>query len=216
TPQPTATPPPTATRLPPTPTPMPPWDVALSQVRPSVVRINWTDASGGRSLGSGAYIGEGYILTAHHVVEGASTVTVTANIGALTGTATVVGWDAAKDIAVLRVVGTWSLPALQLRATNRGESGQEVALLGYPLFNDDSPSISRGVISRYLRLWGWVIETDAATNSGNSGGPLVDRNGKIVGVLQATRQGREEGLAVALTSDEVLTILAALKSGSKT
>jgi S1-C subfamily serine protease len=180
------------------------------------VRIEWSNALG-RTLGSGTYLGDGYILTAAHVVEGSNTVTVTANLGKLSGTATVVGHDRFKDIAVVVVTPTWPLRALELRPTSGREVGAEVGELGFPLFAADTPSLSRGIVSRYLRLArGTVIETDAATNPGNSGGPLIDHDGKVIGIIQSAASGREEGLSRALTSDEVLTILDALKRGRKT
>lgn len=225
TPTPITFPPtPTAIVLPPTPTPIllptastpaADWSQTIKAARRSVVRIN---SPSGPLLGSGVYIGEGYILTQEHIIRGFTNVMTTASAGTLGSPATARGWNVAKDIALLKIDVTWDLPSLELRATNQGDVGQPVALIGYPLFTDDSPSASMGVISRYLRLsgLGWLIETDAAYNPGDNGGPLLDRSGKVVGIMQMTAAARQEGMAWASTSDEILPILDALKGGSKT
>jgi S1-C subfamily serine protease len=139
---------------------------------------------------------DGYALTNAHVVDGAREVAVTLHTGAEL-TAGVVGSDSATDLAVIRILGS-GLPAAELAETESLRVGQLVIAIGDPLgFHS---TVTTGVVSalgRSLsasdgRLIENVIQTDAALNPGNSGGPLVDTHAKVVGINTAiipTAQG---------------------------
>jgi S1-C subfamily serine protease len=164
----------------------------VERVSPSVVNVRR-----GRSGGSGVIVTpDGYALTNAHVVDGAQEVAVTLDSGAEL-TARVVGIDSATDLAVIRILGS-GLPVAELADTESLRVGQLVIAIGDPLgFHS---TVTTGVVSalgRSLsakdgRLIENVIQTDAALNPGNSGGPLVDTHAKVVGINTAiipTAQG---------------------------
>ena len=165
---------------------------------PGVVHITATSQSSDvfgntqeqQSIGSGFVIDKaGHIVTNYHVVEGAKTVQVSfSNHESMR--AEVVGSDPATDIAVLQV----SAPSRALRPLTLGDSstvevGDQVIAIGNPLGYDRS--VTSGIVSAVQRsiaapnqvsTIGHVIQTDAALNHGNSGGPLLDADGDVIGV----------------------------------
>jgi S1-C subfamily serine protease len=164
----------------------------VERVSPSVVNVRR-----GRSGGSGVIVApDGYALTNAHVVDGAREVAVRLDSGA-ESSAVVVGSDNATDLAVIRILAS-GLPAAELAETEALRVGQLVIAIGDPLgFHS---TVTTGVVSalgRSLsakdgRLIENVIQTDAALNPGNSGGPLVDTHAKVVGINTAiipTAQG---------------------------
>ena len=156
-------------------------------VMPTVVSI----ISQGRGSGSGAIIrGDGMILTNAHVVGGARTV----NVGLADGRkleGMVLARDVTLDVAVVRVSAT-DLPAVQMGDSDALQVGQRAIAIGNPLGLDRT--LTEGVISATNRttpqLGGETfIQTDAAISPGNSGGPLVDSRGRIVGINSAVISG---------------------------
>src|SRR2546423_7456711 len=164
----------------------------VERVSPSVVNVRR-----GRSGGSGVIVApDGYALTNAHVVDGAQQVAVTLDSGAEL-TAAVVGTDSATDLAVIRILGT-GLPAAELAETDSLRVGQLVIAIGDPLGFHSTvttgvvSALGRSLSARDGRLIENVIQTDAALNPGNSGGPLVDTHAKVVGINTAiipTAQG---------------------------
>jgi S1-C subfamily serine protease len=164
----------------------------VERVSPSVVNVRR-----GRSGGSGVIVApDGYALTNAHVVDGAREVAVTLDSGAEL-TAAVVGIDSATDLAVIRILGT-GLPAAELANTESLRVGQLVIAIGDPLGFHSTvttgvvSALGRSLSARDGRLIENVIQTDAALNPGNSGGPLVDTHAKVVGINTAvipTAQG---------------------------
>lgn len=172
-----------------------------------------------RSLGSGVIIdSSGYIVTNHHVVEGAERVRVMFN--ATVGNesqpfallkpkgrvlnAQIVGVDKTIDLAVLKVEGT-DLPTLPLGRYDQLHQGQIVLAFGNP--EGLQNSVSLGLVSSVLRQPEpdnpmVYIQTDAAINPGNSGGPLVDVQGNVVGIntFIYTKSGGNEGIGFAIPS----------------
>jgi putative serine protease PepD len=180
-------------------------EAAASQVLPSVVQVR-----AGRGGGSGVVIdGEGHVLTNHHVVSGASSVRLVLSSGR-TVTAEVVGSDSDDDIAVLRA------DAGDLRAARLGVSvdlriGQPVIAVGSPLGLNGT--VTSGVVSALDRgaTAEAMIQTDASINPGNSGGPLVDLDGRVVGINTsiATLGGRGSGnigIGFAVPIDRALDV----------
>src|SRR2546428_5800436 len=145
-----------------------------------------------RGFGSGVVLDDkGHILTTHHVVEGAEKVIVTFADGRVLSGA-VVGGDEETDIAVVRVEGEEFRAADDAKSEER-KVGQPVLAIGNPLGLPGGPSVTSGVVSSLRRHLGRgpgdgvpVIQTDAAVNPGNSGGPLVDLRGRVVAINTAT------------------------------
>ena len=158
----------------------------VERVTPSVVNVRR-----GQSGGSGVIVTpDGYALTNAHVVEGAREVAVTLRSETDPVRAPVVGADPATDLAVVRIPRS-GLPAAELAESEALRVGQLVIAIGDPL--GFQSTVTTGVVSalgRSLRgkdgrLIDNVIQTDAALNPGNSGGPLVDTHAKVVGVNTA-------------------------------
>ncbi|GGK30308.1 hypothetical protein GCM10010124_23850 [Pilimelia terevasa] len=191
---------------------------AVAAVRPSVVTVRTTDADGA-NVGSGFLLsGAGHVLTNDHVLgTGAGTVQVTLAGGAVTG-ARVVGVDREADLAVLQVQDARGRRPARLGDPAALAVGDPVLAFGSPLALTDT--VTAGIVSaldRPLRTGGdageqvryyAAIQTDAAVNQGNSGGPLVDAAGRVVGVNAVIQSvaGRQEagsiGLAFAIPIDQ--------------
>lgn len=174
-------------------------------------------ARGGRSLGSGFVIdASGLIVTNNHVIEGAKEIYVALQNGRRLK-ATVAGRDAKTDIALLRVQPKKPLTALAFGNSDEAKAGDWVLAIGNPF--GLGGSVSAGIISARNRqldaeLYDDFIQTDAAINRGNSGGPLFDMDGKVVGVNSAmlSPSGGSIGIGFAIPSNTVATIVAQLKA----
>jgi S1-C subfamily serine protease len=164
------------------------------QASPAVVRVG---RSGG--LGSGVLIREdGVLLTNAHVVGNATQVRVDLADGRrLTGR--VLGRDASADVAVVKIPGT-GFPQVPLGDSDRLSVGQATIAIGNPLGLDRT--VTTGVVSAVNRSgfeMDGLIQTDAAINSGNSGGPLLDSRGRLIGINTAVlRGGGANGLGFAI------------------
>lgn len=145
-----------------------------------------------RSLGSGFVISpDGYIVTNEHVVKNATKIIVTMTDGSKRS-ATIIGQDDQADVALLKIDGH-NLPYCKLGDSDSILVGEWVVAFGNPfgLFDiNDKPTVTVGVVSSLgmnlakigSRNYSNMIETDAAINPGNSGGPLVDANGRVIGM----------------------------------
>ncbi len=145
-----------------------------------------------QSSGSGIIIsGDGYILTNNHVITGSDSIIVTLPGGAQV-TAKVVGVDSTTDLALLKIDKT-GLTAAILGDSSTVRVGELAIVVGNPLGEELSGTITVGVISakdRKLNVENTIlnlIQTDAAVNPGNSGGPLLNSNGEVIGILTAKR-----------------------------
>ena len=156
-----------------------------------------------RGLGTGVIVSEdGYILTNNHVVSGAEEVNVTLTDGR-TLTARIVGRDDKTDIAVLKVESSGLLPA-KLGDSEDVEVGEWVLAIGNPF--GYSETVTSGIVSAKHRDnvnitdYENFIQTDAAVNPGNSGGPLVNLDGEVIGINTAiaTRTGNYAGVSFAI------------------
>lgn len=180
-----------------------------------------------QSSGSGIIIsGDGYILTNYHVIEGSDSIVVTLSTGEEID-ATVVGVDSVTDLALLKINKT-GLTAATLGDSSAVTVGQLAIVVGNPIGEELSNTVTAGVISatnRTLNVENTVlnlIQTDAAVNPGNSGGPLLNSNGEVIGILTAkriyagtTESGDTiyaEGIAFAIPINDAKPIIEALKS----
>ncbi|HEX6030279.1 MAG TPA: trypsin-like peptidase domain-containing protein [Tepidiformaceae bacterium] len=191
---------------------------------PSVVRIE-TD----NGVGSGFVIdADGYIMTNNHVVQGARTITVTLSDGSEKD-AQVVGTDPKGDLALVKVDAS-GLKALKLADLNQVQIGQDVVAIGYALDlsmgEGPSFSVTRGIVSQKNRaidessgILG-AVQTDAAINHGNSGGPLLDLFGEVVGINTALQPdqatgGVAQGIGYAVGSDTVKAVYDQLRANGR-
>lgn len=217
-PSPTPLPTPTATPSP-TPEPTPSPEQAIEAVVASVVTVinersdpfSLIPSEERRVKGSGIVVdGRGYVLTNYHVVAGSDGLSVILASGRQIS-ATLVAGHRTQDLALLRVYQD-DLPAIRWGTSSDLHLGQMVMAIGVAL-GDFPNSVTFGVVSgldRALELEDFVIEgliqTDAAINQGNSGGPLVNRHGEVIGINTfMIREGRErsiaEGIAFAIPAD---------------
>jgi serine protease Do len=157
-----------------------------------------------QSLGSGVIVSsDGYILTANHVVEGADEVKVALASGEKEFNAKVIGTDPATDTAVLKVDGK-SLPAITIADSDKLEVGDVVLAVGNPF--GVGQTVTMGIVSALgrggfgINNYENFIQTDAAINLGNSGGPLVDAEGRLVGINTwiISGSGGSQGLGFAV------------------
>jgi len=210
-------------KLPDTPGPVDPELARLSrsltqlvdQLRPAVVQVRRPgalpaehrqpgdrpgDRRPRRGLGSGFIVSpDGHVITNHHVVRGASTVEVRL-ADRRRFSASVLGSDARTDLAVLKIDGAANLATLRLGNSEALQTGELVMALGNPFGLEQS--VSLGIVSRKPAGTGVAgpgfrfIQTDAAVNPGNSGGPLVNMAGEVVGVTSAASSRGSIGFAI--------------------
>ena len=179
-----------------------------------------------RSGGSGFIISpDGYILTNNHVVDGATKVDVHYGAdadgnGGHTVSAKIVGRDPATDIALLKIDAGSGLPNVPLGDSDRIRKGDWAIAIGNPFQFENTLTV--GVISAKGRSLGLsqetqsfenFIQTDAAINFGNSGGPLLNINGEVVGINTAIRGGGAQGLGFATPINTAKRLLPELKNG---
>ncbi len=195
----------------------------VSRVGPAVVNVHMrrkthtrpgTAPHEAEGTGSGVIIApDGYIVTNSHVVEGATEIGVTLADGT-DFVAELVGKDPATDTALLRIPGS-GLPSARLGDSDKLRAGQLVIAIGNPLGFQSTvttgvvSALGRSLRSRTGRLIENIIQTDAALNPGNSGGPLVDSRGLVVGINTAIIQAAQ-GICFAIPVNTVRWVVTLL------
>ncbi|NYT62210.1 DegQ family serine endoprotease [Alcaligenaceae bacterium] len=170
-----------------------------------------------RGVGSGFIISsDGYVLTNNHVVAKSNGIFVTMTSGK-EYKAKIIGTDARTDVALLKIDAK-DLTPLPIGDSNKLKKGQWVLAIGSP-FGLDS-TVTSGIISAINRDTGDYlpfIQTDVAVNPGNSGGPLIDLAGQVVGVNSQiiSQSGGFMGISLAIPIDEVMRVVDQLKSHGK-
>jgi serine protease Do len=167
-----------------------------------------------QGTGSGFIIdSDGYILTNHHVIDGAQRITVTLADGRAFR-AQVVGTDPAIDVALLRIAGSRDLPEAPLGNSDELRVGEWVCAIGNPLGYVHSVTV--GVVSFIGRKLfdpslDDYIQTDAAINFGNSGGPLINARGQVIGINSAI-SSKASNIGFAVPINQAVGILPQLKT----
>jgi S1-C subfamily serine protease len=184
----------------------------VAKVSPSVVRVITSSGTG-----SGMIIDiAGSVLTNNHVVEDSKNITVMLNDGRKLS-ASVQGRDEITDLAILKVSGN-NMPTVTFVDSSRLGQGEEVLAIGYPLDLEGSSTISKGIISAFRNEGGVdYIQTDAAVNPGNSGGPLINLKGEVVGINTMTIRVANglpiQGLNFAISINSAKPIIPKLIAG---
>jgi S1-C subfamily serine protease len=203
-----------------------------AKVSPAVVTITTQSAAGALSpfsvpstgVGSGfIYDASGLILTNYHVVEGGGNLSVTLQDGReLAGR--VAASDPDHDLAVVKIDAT-GLPTVAIGTSASLKVGQLVVAIGSPLgtFTD---SVTSGILSatgrsitvgdpatRQRRTMSNLLQTDAAINEGNSGGPLLDASGRVIGINTASASSAE-GIGFAIAIDQAASIMASARTAA--
>ncbi len=190
----------------------------VERVGPAVVSISVSPRRDGLRAGSGSgvlFTPDGYLLTNAHVVRAGRRLRVSLTDGS-SHEAAAVGADDATDLAVVRVDGS-RLPYAELGRSAALRVGQLVVAIGNPL--GFSSTVSAGVVSalgRTMRaangrLMEGIVQSDVALNPGNSGGPLVDSRGRVVGINTAMILGAQ-GISFAIPIDTAKDVLGQLMS----
>jgi putative serine protease PepD len=208
-------------------------DVAAvaANVGPSVVTVSATVSTGsvaGEAVGTGVVISaDGEILTNAHVVAGAQDVRVRFSGNTEPTPATVVASDPDNDLALLRVDVGADLPPATFADPAGVRIGDPVVAIGFALDLDGDPTVTAGIVSALDRTLSvsqtealdGLIQTDAAISSGNSGGPLVNAAGQVVGINTAVAESDAEVAATnvgfAIGVGEVLEVLEDLRAGGQ-
>ena len=198
---------------------------AAQRVANSVVTISSSVDGGfseGEATGTGVVVTSGgEILTNAHVVEGASEVRVRFAGDTEPVIAQVLAADSGNDLALLKVNAT-GLTAATFAKPGSVRVGDQVVAIGYALALDGGPSVTTGIVSALRRTiftdsgaLNSLIQTDAAISSGNSGGPLVNMRGEVVGINTAVARGdtnsSANNIGFAISVDEVLAVLEQLR-----
>ena len=167
-----------------------------------------------RGLGSGFIISsDGYVLTNHHVVDGADQIYVTlTDKRELRGK--LIGSDRRTDVALVKVEAT-NLPFMTIGDSDRLRVGEWVLAIGSPFGLDNT--VTAGIVSAKSRDTGDYlpfIQTDVAVNPGNSGGPLINLSGEVVGINSQiySRTGGFMGISFAIPIDEVMRVVEQLRT----
>ena len=171
--------------------------------------------------GTGVVLDNGYIVTNAHVVDGASEVEVTVPGTGATVVAEIVGTDPANDIAVLHVDDTSGLVPASLASSEQAAVGDSVVAIGNALALEGGLTVTQGIVSALDRsveteagTLDDLIQTDAAISSGNSGGPLVNDDGEVIGINSAVATSgggvSASNIGFAISIDTALDVAAAL------
>jgi len=197
-------------------------------VGPSVVTVSADLEQGGveaGSIGTGVIVtSDGQIVTNAHVIEGATEIRVRLAGETEPRDATLLASDPGNDLALLDIAGE-GFPAATFADPDSVGIGDEVVAIGFALDLDGDPTVTLGIVSALDRTittdqgaLDGLIQTDAAISSGNSGGPLVNGAGQVVGINTAVARSSAttaaSNIGFAISSGEVLPVLDALRQRS--
>lgn len=187
------------------------------ECHPSVVAIRTSKGKLGGSLGTGIIMtADGYLITNAHVLDGAKSVTVTLLSDESEHEARLVGTDSVSDLAVLKIEAQDLKPAV-FGQSDALQVGDDVIAIGNPLGTELNGTMTNGIVSAINRnvIFGGhsmtLIQTNAAINEGNSGGPLINAYGQVVGItnMKAFTTG-VEGICFAIPTSVIQPVVDAL------
>lgn len=190
---------------------------AVQRVRPAVVRI--TTRSG---VGTGVIVEEGLVMTNAHVVRGEASPSVTLADGR-TVTGRVLGRDEEVDLALVQIEVT-GIPPITWGDSDALRPGERLLAIGYPLgasvFTSGEASVTSGIFSAHRELRGRsYVQTDTPLNPGNSGGPLINLKGEVIGintlVVGRTSELQAQGLNLAIPSNVARPMVTVLRAGGR-
>ena len=178
----------------------------ISRLRPSLAHIITTSGSGSGFV----YDRSGLVATNAHVVDCCRNVTVILDGRRYQGTVT--GRDDRMDLAVVRLDSSGNFASTSFGSPGSVAVGDDVMALGFPLSSHlgSELSVTRGIVSSERKIDGYdYLQTDAALNPGNSGGPLVNRDGEVIG-MNTSKHSAAEGVGFALSMDDLNSRLTSL------
>lgn len=182
----------------------------VSAVEPSVVLI-YVAGYGFSASGSGIIVtNDGYVVTNHHVIDDATTIEITTMDGEVYS-ATVIGTNSGRDLALLKITSTKTdFTPIAMGTAEDIIVGESVIAIGYPLgpyLMPGAATFTQGIISAMRALDGYdYVQTDASITHGNSGGALVNNEGKLIGI-NSSGYGDGLGLNFAIPIDEILVFI---------
>ena len=196
---------------------------AAAAIAPSIVTID-TLATDGEAIGTGIVItADGEVVTNAHVVENETSVRVILNGETEPRKAKVLAFDSANDLALVKIENVTGLSPATFADAASLAVGDQVVAVGYALDLDGGASVTSGIISALNRTMQndngalhRLIQTDAAISSGNSGGPLINMNGQVVGintaVARSTDTSAANNIGFAISVGEVKRVIEVLRA----
>jgi S1-C subfamily serine protease len=210
-------------------------DAVAAKVRPGVVDVNTELAYlNATASGTGMVISaDGQVLTNNHVIEGATKITATIVDTGKSYTATVLGTDASDDIALLQLEDASGLDTVPIGDSSTVEVGDQVVALGNAGGRGGAPSVKTGTVRAIgqsvtigntngggFQTLDNLIMTTAPLQSGDSGGPLADADGRVIGIDTAASLGNRyrsgEGVGFAIPMDDAMAVVRQIESGQAT
>jgi S1-C subfamily serine protease len=207
-------------------------DAIAAAVDPGIVDVNTTlGYRGGAGAGTGMILTtSGAILTNNHVVEGATSITVTLVDTGRTYPATVVGTDATHDVAVIQIHGVSGLKPIPMGDSSAVTVGDGVVAIGNALGAGGTPAVVTGNVTALdqtitvtddsggnTQTLSGLIQTDAPLQPGDSGGPLLNRSGQVIGIDTAASAGRRfragASVGLAIPINQARAIAAQIQAG---
>lgn len=201
-------------------------DIA-NQVDPAIVDVTSTlSLEGATAAGTGMVVtSSGEVLTNNHVIEGSTDITVKVGSRSQTYPAKVIGNDETDDVALLQIQGASDLPTVKLGNSSRVTIGQPVVAIGNALNLPGPPKVTQGTITAVGRSISVrdglghseqlsnLIQTDAPLQPGNSGGPLIDANGSVIGMNTANSGETASTIGFAIPIDAANAIVQEIQGG---
>jgi S1-C subfamily serine protease len=207
-------------------------DTIAAAVDPSIVDVNTTlGYRGGAGAGTGMILTTaGAILTNNHVVDGATSITVTLVDTGRTYPATVVGTDPTHDVAVIQIHGASGLKPIPMADSSSVGVGDDVVAIGNALGAGGTPAVATGSVTALdqtitvtddtganAQTLSGLIQTDAPLQPGDSGGPLLNGSGQVIGIDTAASAGRRfrtgSSVGLAIPINQARAIAAQIQSG---
>ena len=201
--------------------PAPDLATVVEGVWSSVVKVSTASGTGSGVIVEVESNGSALVVTNYHVIEGGGAVDVLVNDSDRYG-ATVLGFDASKDLAVLRICCSAGFSASPLSGGTELADGRTVFTMGYPL-GVGRATVTRGIVSSSWfdqQAGRWMVQTDAAITPGHSGGPLFTLDGQVVGINTSVVRDAGAGISIegfgfAVWARTVRASLPAMMVGSR-